>query len=75
MYVPWFATRTPAQIWIACLVFTAMTAFWLVGSHWLVQHPTLGARIRRHGPRAMPFILIALGITILYEAGSIGLFG
>jgi cadmium resistance protein CadD (predicted permease) len=33
----------------------------------------LGAPIRRYGHRVVPFVLIALGVLVLYEAGSFGL--
>jgi cadmium resistance protein CadD (predicted permease) len=38
--------------------------------HWLVTHSTVGAPIRRDGHLVPPFVLIALGIAILYEGGT-----
>jgi cadmium resistance protein CadD (predicted permease) len=55
------------------LVFTVMTALWCLLGYWLVHHPALGAPIRRHGHRTVPFILIGFGILILYEAGTLNL--
>lgn len=42
-------------------------------SHGLVNHPSLGAPIRRHGHVAVPFVLVAIGVLVLYEAGSFSL--
>lgn len=73
IYIPVFATQTALEIAVIGLVFLVMTAIWLAFAHWLTNHPTLGAPIRRYGQRAMPVVLIVLGIWILYEAGTLAL--
>jgi len=72
-YTPLFATWSAARIAVVVLVFIVMTALWLALAHWLVNHRTVGAPLRRYGHRAVPFVLIALGLFILYEAGSFAL--
>ena len=74
IYTPLFATRSVYEILAIGCIFAILTAVWLGAAHSLVNHPTLGAPIRRHGHRVVPFILIALGILILYEAGTARLF-
>ena len=74
IYTPLFATRSVYEILAIGGIFAILTAVWLGAAHSLVNHPTLGAPIRRHGHRVVPFILIALGILILYEAGTARLF-
>lgn len=74
VYTPLFATRSAAEILAIGCIFAVLTAIWLGAAHFLVNHPRLGAPIRRHGHRLVPFVLIALGILILYEARTIGLF-
>ncbi|WFU09005.1 cadmium resistance transporter [Rhizobium sp. CB3090] len=74
IYTPLFATRTIDEIAIIAIVFALMTALWLSAAHFLVNHPTIGSPIRRYGHRIVPFVLVALGILILYEAGTIRLF-
>jgi cadmium resistance protein CadD (predicted permease) len=49
------------------LVFAAMTALWCYAAYRLVSHPALGTEIRRYGSRAVPFVLIALGVWILLQ--------
>jgi cadmium resistance protein CadD (predicted permease) len=70
IYTPLFASRSGTDIAIIGIVFATMTFLWVAAAHWLTQHRTLGAPIRRYGHRAVPFVLIALGILILYESGS-----
>lgn len=73
VYTPLFATRSPAEVAAAGLVFAIMTALWCFFGHWLVNHPALGVPLRRYGPITLPFILIGLGILILYESGTLHL--
>jgi cadmium resistance protein CadD (predicted permease) len=73
IYTPLFATRSGYDIAAIGGVFAIMTLVWLVVAHWLVNHRTIGAPIRRYGGRVVPFVLIALGFCILYDAGTFGL--
>jgi cadmium resistance protein CadD (predicted permease) len=67
VYIPLFA-REPAWIGLYALVFAALTLVWCALGHWLVNHSIVGARIRRFGHVALPFVLIALGLYILADA-------
>jgi len=68
IYVPVFATRNASEITIIVGVFALMIALWLGAANWLVSHRTLGEPVRRYGRVGMPFVLIALGIFIVYES-------
>jgi len=70
IYTPLFATRPARDLAVIGIVFVLMTALWIGAAYHLTQHRTLGAPIRRYGHRLVPFVLIALGVLILYEAGS-----
>jgi cadmium resistance protein CadD (predicted permease) len=70
VYIPIFATRSRAELAVIGAVFAAMTLLWLAAAFWLTRHRTLGAPIRRHGRRVVPFVLVGLGCYILYAAGS-----
>jgi cadmium resistance protein CadD (predicted permease) len=65
VYVPLFATSSAQTIGIMGAVFAAMTALWCLAARWLVQHPAAAASISRYGPKAMPFVLIGIGVFIL----------
>jgi cadmium resistance protein CadD (predicted permease) len=73
VYVPVFATRTSTEISIIVLVFIVMVAMWLLLAHALVNHPVFGVPIRRYGHVIVPFALIAIGLMVLAEAGTISL--
>ena len=75
IYTPVFATSTGAEIGITIAVFAIGVAVWLLFSHWLVNHPALGAPIRRYGHWLVPFALFSIGAFILYDAGSLSLIG
>jgi cadmium resistance protein CadD (predicted permease) len=70
IYTPLFAARSAYDVAVIGVVFALMTLVWLWAAHWLTHHRTLGAPIRRYGHRVVPFVLIALGILILHEAGT-----
>jgi cadmium resistance protein CadD (predicted permease) len=61
IYTPLFATQNAFEITVTVSVFTVMTG---------LCHRDLGAPIRRYGHLAVPFVLIGLGLFILYVAGS-----
>lgn len=70
IYTPLFAARSAYDVAVIGVVFAFMTLVWLWAAHYLAHHRTFGAPIRRYGHRVVPFVLIALGILILYEAGT-----
>lgn len=74
VYTPFFATRTAFEIALIAAVFVVLTALWVWTARWLVSHPKAGAPLRRYGPRVVPYVLIALGIFIMAEAGTFALF-
>ena len=71
VYIPSFAVHSGSQVAIIAVVFVAMTALLCLLAHWMVSHPRLGAPLRRYGHILAPLVLIALGILIIYNAGSI----
>jgi cadmium resistance protein CadD (predicted permease) len=71
VYIPSFAVHSGSQVAIIAVVFVAMTALLCMLAHWMVNHPRLGAPLRRYGHIFAPLVLIALGILIIHDAGSI----
>jgi cadmium resistance protein CadD (predicted permease) len=70
IYTPLFAARSAYDVAVIGVVFALMTLVWLWAARWLTHHRTLGAPIRHYRHRVVPFVLIALGILILDEAGT-----
>jgi cadmium resistance protein CadD (predicted permease) len=73
VYIPLFAVRSGSAIAIMGVVFAIMTAGWLSAAYWLTRHRAIGAPVRRYARLLMPFVFIALGIFILYQAGTVKL--
>jgi cadmium resistance protein CadD (predicted permease) len=71
VYVPSFAVHSDSQVAMIAVVFVAMTALLCLLAHGMVNHPRLGAPLRRYGHIFAPLVLIALGILIIHDAGSI----
>jgi cadmium resistance protein CadD (predicted permease) len=71
VYIPSFAVHSGSEIAIIAVVFVAMTALWCILAHWMVNHRKFGAPLRRYGHIFAPLVLIGLGISIIYNAGSI----
>jgi cadmium resistance protein CadD (predicted permease) len=67
VYIPLFTTDAKA-IPVFAAVFAMMTAIWCYLGYVLVSNRLLGDHIRRIGRNALPFVLIALGLHILYSA-------
>ena len=65
VYIALFATSTATEIAAYGAVFALMTALWCAGARWLVRHPGAGGPLRRHGPKAVPLVLIGIGLWIL----------
>jgi cadmium resistance protein CadD (predicted permease) len=72
VYMPAFVVHSASQIGVIAMVFIALTALWCMLAHWMVNHPGLGAPLRRYGHILSPLVLIGLGILILHHAGTIG---
>jgi cadmium resistance protein CadD (predicted permease) len=71
VYTPSFAVHSGSQVAIIAVVFVAMTALLCMLAHWMVSHPRFGALLRRYGHIYAPLVLIALGILIIHNAGTI----
>jgi cadmium resistance protein CadD (predicted permease) len=73
IYMPAFAIRSPFEIGMFAVIFAVMTGLWCFSANWIVHHPTFGKPIRNYGHRVAPLVLIGIGVSIMYEAGSFAL--
>jgi len=63
-YIPLFASaRAAMPLYVA--TFAVMTAVWCLIARALVNNRLVGEQVRRIGRKALPFVLIALGLYIL----------
>jgi cadmium resistance protein CadD (predicted permease) len=70
VYTPFLAAHTPAQIAIIVFVFGALTVGWCFAARRLVADRAIGTLLRRAAPIVLPFVLVALGASILYASGA-----
>lgn len=70
IYVPLFATQMWGQKLTMILIFLIMTAVWLFLAKYFTRHPLVANTIDKFGHIMMPFVLILLGIYILYECNT-----
>src|SRR5262249_39073658 len=73
IYMLVFRTRSHLEIGMFAVVFAIMPGLWCLFAHWIVNPPTIGKPIRRYGRRVAPLVLIAIGLSVMYEAGTFGL--
>jgi cadmium resistance protein CadD (predicted permease) len=73
MYTPAFAIRSKNEMAVIVLVFAIMTGVWCLFALWIVNHPRLGAPIRRYGRIVASAVLVALGVMVMIQAGTFGL--
>jgi cadmium resistance protein CadD (predicted permease) len=67
VYVPLFATRAREEVTFLIGLFAVLVAVWCAVSYLLVMRTAVGKPIRRFGHLLLPFVLIALGLSILAE--------
>jgi cadmium resistance protein CadD (predicted permease) len=75
IYLPLFATLSTGHQLTMTIVFLVMTAVWCALAKYVTQHPLLKNSLNRYGHIVTPFVLILLGLYILYESGTFHLLG
>ncbi|RFU46507.1 cadmium resistance transporter [Paraburkholderia sp. DHOC27] len=73
VYVPLYAGHSRLDCGVISLVFVVMIALWCAGAVWLVNHPLLGAPIRRYGTALLPVILLVVGFSVIAENDTLRL--
>lgn len=73
IYTPIFATLSLTGTITMVIVFLIMTMVWCLVAKYLTTHKSVAQVIDKYGHFVTPFVLIGLGIFILYESGSLGL--
>ncbi|WP_371933988.1 cadmium resistance transporter [Chroococcidiopsis sp. CCNUC1] len=73
IYIPLFAGSQLASLSLILAVFFLMVGVWCAIAYLLTRQPTIANILSRYGQPIVPFILIGLGLFILYERGTFGL--
>jgi cadmium resistance protein CadD (predicted permease) len=70
IYIPLFVALSMTETITTVMIFLMMTLVWCFVARYLTRHPLLKDTIERYGHLVTPFVLILLGIFILYESNS-----
>ena len=73
IYIPLFAGSKLASLAVTLGVFFFMVGVWCAIAYLLTRQPTIAYVLTRYGDRVVPFVLIGLGLLIMYERGTFGL--
>lgn len=69
LYIPLFATSSPASVAIMLLCFTVMVGVWCGLAWQLTRQPALAAWLAVRGQRLLPWVLLLLGLKIVLLPG------
>lgn len=73
IYIPIFAGSTLIRLGVILGVFFLMVGVWCAVAFSLTRHPAIAKVLSQYGHAVVPYVLIALGLFILYERGSFSL--
>lgn len=73
VYIPLFAGQNLAGLGVILSVFFLMIGVWCAIAYWLSRHAAITYILSRYGQHIVPFILISLGLFIMYERGTFSL--
>lgn len=73
IYIPLFAGSQLTSLGIILAIFFLMVGVWCAIAYLLTRQPAIAYLLSRYGQPIVPFILIALGLFIMYERGTFGL--
>ncbi|MBD2693254.1 cadmium resistance transporter [Anabaena catenula] len=73
IYIPLFAGHDFASLGVILGVFLAMVGVWCYIAYLLTRQATIANLLSRYGQAIVPFVLIGLGLFIMYERGTFNL--
>lgn len=73
IYIPLFATMTWTGRLTASGIFILLTFLWCAIARYFTRHPFVAGAVDKYGYRVTPFVLILLGIYILWESKTLQL--
>lgn len=73
IYTPLFAGSSATDLIIILIVFYILLGVWCFAGYAVSKQPHVAHVLTHYAHYIVPFVLIALGIFIMYESGSFGL--
>jgi cadmium resistance protein CadD (predicted permease) len=75
VYTSLYAARPASSDAVITLTLAAMIGVWCFLANCLVSHPFVGLRIKHYGEVMLPWVLIAIGISVLQQSGTLQYIG
>lgn len=66
IYVPLFSTASAGVIVTTLVIFYVMLLVWCAGAYGMVRCPPVARFLAEHGKYVVPFLLMALGVYVLW---------
>lgn len=73
IYTPLFASTDLFELIVTLAIFFVMVGAWCALGYLLGSHPAVNRVLDRYGHLLVPFVLVALGLYIMTESGSLRL--
>ncbi|BAZ21584.1 cadmium resistance transporter [Kalymmatonema gypsitolerans NIES-4073] len=73
IYIPLFAGKSFASLQVTLIVFFLLVGVWCAIAYLLARQRAIASILSRYGRAAVPFVLISLGLLIMYERGTFSL--
>ncbi|MCC5653797.1 cadmium resistance transporter [Nostoc sp. XA013] len=70
IYIPLFAGHDLASLGVILSIFFIMVGVWCAIAYFLSRQPSIAYILSRYGQALVPFVLIGLGLFIMYERGT-----
>ncbi|MEH2352754.1 cadmium resistance transporter [Nostoc sp.] len=70
IYIPLFAGHDLASLGVILSIFFIMVGVWCAIAYFLSRQHTIANILSRYGNAVVPFVLIGLGLFIMYERGT-----
>ncbi|MGJ5675769.1 MAG: cadmium resistance transporter [Nostochopsis sp.] len=70
IYIPLFAGNNFASLVVIIIVFLIMVGVWCAVAYLLGRQAKIASILSRYGKTVIPFVLIGLGLYIIYERGT-----
>jgi cadmium resistance protein CadD (predicted permease) len=70
LYIPLFSIHSDAEIAIFVVIFLGMTALWCAAGCTLVGSRLVGGRLQHWGDRALPYVMVGLGLYIMTKSDA-----
>jgi cadmium resistance transport/sequestration family protein len=70
IYVPFFANLSWFKLLVVIITFLSLVGVWCAIAYGLTRQPMIGKVLNRYGHKVVPFVLIGLGLLILWDSQS-----